>query len=344
MSTPTADNHTAFTEVPVIDIGALVSSDPDPAALAAVVDRIGAACRDVGFFYVANHGIDAADSARMFATAKEFFELPLAEKMKIRLGGSTNQFRGFVPLGGEVTAGKTDWHECLDLQPQWGRDAASAARVRAPRDGHPLDDPEQWPPALPEFRTVMTRAWDQLWSVSARIAAGMALSLGLAEGFFAQYEGAELSDLRLIHYPPSARPVTPHAPEGVSIDQTDLGFGAHVDYGFLAVLQQDGVGGLEVRNAEGEWIAAPHIPGTFLVNIGLMMQRWTNDRYQATWHRVQIPGDRDRYSIPFFFEPRFDAVVTPLPQCCDADNPPRYEPCEFGPYVVDLFAKAYDGV
>ncbi|SER40913.1 isopenicillin N synthase family dioxygenase [Actinokineospora terrae] len=341
-SSPTVDNHTAFTEVPVIDIGALVAGDPDPAARERVVAEIGAACRDVGFFYVTNHGIAPADSATMFAAAKAFFELPLADKMAIRLGGNTDQFRGFVPLGGEVTAGKTDWHECLDLQPKWGRDAASAATVRAPRDGHPLDDPEQWPTALPEFRTVMMRSWDQLWGLSARIAAGMALSLGLDEHFFAQYEGAELSDLRMVHYPPFSREAHPHAPDGVSIDQTELGFGAHVDYGFLAVLQQDGVGGLEVRNAEGEWIAAPHIPGTFLVNIGLMMQRWTNDRYQATWHRVQIPGTSDRYSIPFFFEPRFDAVVEPLPQCVDADNPPRYEPCEFGPYVVDLFAKAYD--
>ncbi|MEU5214582.1 2-oxoglutarate and iron-dependent oxygenase domain-containing protein [Streptomyces sp. NPDC020807] len=333
----------AFQEVPVISIAALVTPDPEPEELRKTVEQIGQACRDVGFFYIKDHGVTAEDSAAMFRASREFFALPLEEKMKIRLG-ITEQFRGFVPLGGEVTGGKTDWHECLDLQPRSGRNAdtiAAAAAARS-RDDHPLDDPGQWPPALPSFRETVMRAWDQLYGLSARISAGMALSLGLDEHFFAPYHGDELSDLRMVHYPPYNEAIGSTAPEALSMDEVDHGFGAHVDYGFLAVLQQDEVGGLEVRNAEGDWIPAPHIPGTFLVNIGQMMQRWTNDRYRATWHRVQLPGAVDRYSIPFFFEPRYGAVIEPLDVCCDADNPPRYEPVQFGPYVVDLFSKAYD--
>jgi isopenicillin N synthase-like dioxygenase len=318
------------TEVPVIDIGPLVAADPDAAGRERVVAEIGQACRDIGFFYVANHGVPEADTAEEFDVTKRFFKLPLDDKMSIRLG-RTEQFRGFVPLGGEVTGGKTDWHECVDLQPISGRHADTVAAAAAARraDAHPLDDPDQWPPALPEFRDIMMRAWDQRWQLSRRIAAGIALSLGLDEDFFRQFEGVELSDLRLVHYPPYSEAV-----EGI-----EHGFGEHVDYGFLAVLAQDEVGGLEVLNTDGDWLPARHIPGTFLVNVGLMMQRWTNDQYRATWHRVRLPGTVDRYSVPFFFEPAFDAVVEPLPICTD---PPHYQPIQFGPYVVDLFSKAYD--
>ena len=334
---------TAFTEVPVISIRPLVTPDPDPEELRRTVEQIGAACRDVGFFYITDHGVPQADSEALFDAARSFFSLPLEEKMRIRLG-RTEQFRGFVPLGGEVTGGKTDWHECLDIQPLSGRTAdtiAAAAAARRP-DRHPLDDPDQWPPALPDFPATVMRAWDQLYELSARIASGMALSLGLDADYFAPYHGMELSDLRMVHYPPYDEVVGASAPERVAMEEIDHGFGAHVDYGFLAVLQQDEVGGLEVRNPAGEWIPAPHIPGAFLVNIGQMMQRWTNDRYRATWHRVQLPGAVDRYSIPFFFEPAYDAVIAPLDVCVDEDNPPRYEPVQFGPYVVDLFSKAYD--
>jgi isopenicillin N synthase-like dioxygenase len=323
-----------FTHVPIVDIAPIVLPDSDPEALRAAVDLVGAACRDVGFFYVRGHGIPSADCALMLAETRRFFDLPLGEKMSIRMG-RTSQFRGYVPLLGEVTDDKRDYHECVDLQPLSGRDAQTIARAKAARQGrHPLDDPDQWPSALPSFRPVMMRAWDQLYRLGRQIASAMALSLDLDAGFFDPFSGDELCDLRLSHYPP----FTP-AP---GMEDVDAGMGAHVDYGFLAIVQQDEVGGLEVRNAAGDWIPAPHIPGTFLVNIGLMMQRWTNDRYQATWHRVALPGGRDRYSMPFFFEPAFDAVVAPLDVCCDRANPPRYEPVQFGTWVVERFSTAYD--
>lgn len=330
------------TEVPVIDIGPLVDPDPDPADVKRVAGEIGQACRSIGFFYVTNHGVPEADTAAEFAVAKRFFDMPMDDKMTIRLGRRTDQFRGFVPLGAEVTAGKADWHECVDLQPISGRTAEDIAAAAATREAfeHPLDDPDQWPPALPEFRTTMIRAWDQRWQLSRRIAAGIALSLGLDEHFFGQFEGVEFSDLRLVHYPPFSDEVRRERMS--ELDGLELGFGEHVDYGFLAVLAQDEVGGLEVKRADGEWLPARHIPGTFLVNVGLMMQRWTNDQYRATWHRVRLPGTVNRYSIPFFFEPAFDAVVEPLDVCLGPDDPPRYEPTEFGPWVVAAFSKAYD--
>lgn len=326
----------AFTEVPIIDIGPLVYPDPDPDELKHTVAAIGVACRDVGFFYVRNHGIPEAERAEMLAETKRFFDLPLEEKMKLRMGGASSQFRGYVPLLGEVTAEKRDYHECIDLQPLSGRDAETIARAKAARgDRHPLDDPGQWPEALPSFRTVMMRSWDALYRLGGQIAEGMAMSLGLDRNYFAPFAGDELSDLRLSHYPPFTRTD--------DVADVESGMGAHVDYGFLAIVQQDTVGGLEAQNAHGDWIDAPHIPETFLVNIGLMMQRWTNDQYRATWHRVRFPGGADRYSMPFFFEPGFHAVIEPLSVCCSPDDPPRYEPLQFGTWVVERFSTAYDG-
>lgn len=322
-----------FSEVPIVDIRALVSADADESARLAAAAAIGDACRNVGFFYVANHGIPEEDCDALLEESRRFFALPDEEKLKLRMG-KTAQFRGYVPLLGEVTQNKKDWHECIDLQPKSHEDEQTGTLVLDVEPGaHVLDDSDQWPEALPSFREVMMRGWDQLYSLSAKIAEGMALSLGLEAEYFAQFAGPHLCDLRLAHYPPF--------PPVLSEDDVDSGMGAHCDNGFLAVLQQDDVGGLEVLNAADEWVAAPRIPGTFLVNIGLMMQRWTNDRYSATWHRVQLPGDRDRYSTPFFFEPRPDAVIEPLEVCCDENNPPRYEPCVFGEYLSGLFSKAY---
>lgn len=311
--------------IPVIDISPLVDEDATDDAIKRTAERIGKACEEVGFFYVSNHGIPERSRESLFTEAKRFFDLAAEEKMGLHMGESS-QFRGYVPLGGEVTQEKKDWHECLDLQPK-------AGRAEGGDGGHLLDDPGQWPAELPSFRQVMMRAWDELYELSGRIARGLALSLGAEADFFDPFTGGELSALRLAHYPPFAQ--TDWS------DDVDAGMGAHCDKGFLAILQQDEVGGLEVRGADGQWITAPHVPGTFLVNVGFMTQRWSNDRYQATWHRVQLPGGRDRYSVPFFFEPRADAVVEPLASCCDADNPPRYEPCKFGEYLDGVFSKAY---
>jgi isopenicillin N synthase-like dioxygenase len=319
-----------ITEIPILDIAPLLASDADPESVRHTAERIDQACRDVGFFYVRNHGITEGDREAAFAEVERFFDLPTAEKMKLCMRESS-QFRGYVPLCGEVTEGKKDWHECFDLQPLSRGSAAAGEGAGVSR--HALDDPGQWPEALLSFRQVMMQSWDQLYRLAGKLAEGIALSLGLPARYFEAFAGDELCALRLIHYPPFA--------ETAGADDVEAGMGAHCDLGFLAILQQDEVGGLEVMRADGQWIEAAHIPGTFLVNIGEMMQRWTNDRYRATLHRVRLPGDRSRYAMPFFFEPRYDTVVVPLPVCCDADHPPRYEPFLFGDYLTGRFSKAY---
>ncbi|VTL99196.1 oxidoreductase [Pseudomonas aeruginosa] len=136
---------------------------------------------------------------------------------------------------------------------------------------------------------------------------------------------------RLIHYPPAA--------DRQSADQP--GAGAHTDYGCVTLLYQDAAGGLQVQNRQGEWIDAPPIDGTFVVNIGDMMARWSNDRYRSTPHRVLSPRGVDRYSMPFFAEPHRDTEIRCLPGCFDADNPPRYPPTTCGEWLTSRFAQTY---
>jgi isopenicillin N synthase-like dioxygenase len=316
----------SLTEIPIIDLAPLIAPDARPEDIQKTAEAIGWACRNVGFFYIRNHGLPADHREKALAEVKRFFDLPREEKMKLHMRGSS-QFRGYVPLCGEITEGKKDWHECIDLQPL--EDEDGTARVGR----HALDDPGQWPETLPSFRQVMMQSWDQLYGLSGKVAEGIARSLGLEARYFEAFAGPDLCALRLTHYPAFR--------ETARTDDIDSGMGAHCDLGFLAILQQDDVGGLEVLRADGQWIEASHIPGTCLVNIGEMMQRWTNDVYRATLHRVRLPGDRSRYATPFFFEPRYDTVVVPLPVCCSEDDPPRYEPFLFGEYLTGRFSKAY---
>ena len=312
-----------FQEIPIIDVGPLIDNVRLPGARRKVAEQIRNACQSVGFFYIRNHGVPQNDRDALFVQAKRFFALPTLRKMDIYIGKS-RQHRGYIPLGGEVTDKRKDWHEALDF----GADlAADDPDVQA---GKPLHGPNQWPKNLPGFRTAMTSNWDLMIELGSRLTEGLALSLGLEADFFAPFTSRSLSDWRLIHYPAASNQ------EGVG-----EGIGEHVDYGFVTILAQDEVGGLEVRNASGQWIAAPYIADTFIVNIGHMVQRWTNDRYEATWHRVRSPRQKERLSIPFFYSPSFDTVVEPLPSCCDASNPPRYEPCHFGEYSVEAFGRSY---
>ena len=314
-------------DIPVIDVTALVDPDAEPAAFDDTVAEIGRACRQVGLFYVTGHGVSRSDQAALLEASRQFFALPTDVKERVGMASST-QFRGYVPVLSEVTGGAPDWHECVDLQPRWSPERPG--RVAVVGERHPLDDPGQWPDGLPGFPEVMMRAWDQRAALASRIADALGRDLGQPAGFFRQFEGSELCSLLLLHYPPAEGRDGTHA----------VGFGEHVDYGFLAVLQQDGVDGLEARTADGRWLLVPHRPDALVVNIGLMMQRWTNDHYLATWHRVRLAGTRSRHSMAFFSEPAYDTVVAPLPTCC-VDRPAQYEPCVFGDVVTEWFSTAY---
>jgi isopenicillin N synthase-like dioxygenase len=198
--------------------------------------------------------------------------------------------------------------------------------------GKPLQGHNQWLVSLPKFKKMMSTHWDLMLNLGAIITEGLALSLGLEKNFFQSFTSKSHNSMRILYYPPYEQELEENAGDGI---------GAHIDYGFLTILYQDDIGGLEVKNAANEWIKAPHIPGTFIINIGHMMQRWTNDFYKATPHRVISSGNKSRYSFPFFFEPNFETVIAPLDRFCDTNNPPHYEPFHFGKYLVGKFTTSY---
>ena len=318
-------NNSLFKEIPIIDISPLLGPFDGPKSVRSTAKKIRNACKNVGFFYVKNHQIPQDHLDDVVLVMQEFFNLPEEEKLKIHISKS-DAFRGYTPLGKELTNAKYDWHECvdfgLDIEP-------NQAEVIA---GNQLMGPNQWPDSQPNFRKVLEKHWDLMIILGRAITEGLAISLGLSKNYFAPYMSKSHSYMRISNYPPYKNNQEENIGDGI---------GAHIDYGFLTILLQNNIGGLEVKNFNNEWIKAPIIPGTFLINIGHMIQRWTNDYYRATIHRVISPKNKTRCSIPFFFEPNFDTVVAPIEKFCSADNLPRYKPIHFGDYLERTFKTSY---
>ena len=318
-------NNLSFKEIPIIDISPLVGPHDNQNSVRKTAKEIENACKNIGFFYVKNHQIPQNHLDAVILVMQEFFNLPEEEKMKIHIGNS-DVFRGYTPLGKELTNAKYDWHECvdfgLDLEPNHPEVIA----------GNQLLGPNQWPENQPNFRKALERHWDLMILLGRRITEGLAMSLGFDKKKFARFMNKSHSFMRISNYPPYGKDQEENVGDGI---------GAHIDYGFLTILLQDNIGGLEVKNADNEWVSAPMIPGTFLINIGHMIQRWTNDYYKATVHRVIPPKHETRCSLPFFFEPNFDAIVVPLDTFCSKNNPPRYKPFHFGNYLESKFTTSY---
>jgi isopenicillin N synthase-like dioxygenase len=282
------------TALPLIDISRFRDASADRAAFLA---ELRYAAHEVGFFYVVGHGVPERLTSDIFEVARRFFALPLEQRLEIENVHSP-QFRGYTRVGHEYTAGSPDWREQIDIGPE------RAAIV--PEPGDPawlrLIGPNQWPEALPELRAT-TLAWQaEALRVSREVLRALAVSLGQDEGYFdTWFDDQAATHVKIIHYPgrPSA--------------DADQGVGAHKDYGYLALLQQDEVGGLQVENPGGGWIDATPVPGSFVFNIGEMLEIATQGYLTATRHRVVSPrAGVDRLSVPFFLGPRLDAVVEPL--------------------------------
>ncbi|GAB3860179.1 isopenicillin N synthase family dioxygenase [Dactylosporangium cerinum] len=272
--------------LPVIDI-----SDPAVAA-----PQIEAACRRSGFFYVTGHGVPAELIDRLDAAARAFFALPEPDKLEIAMARGGRAWRGFFPVGAELTSGVPDRKEGVYFGTELGPDAP---QVRA---GLPLHGANLFPRQVPDLRPAVLEYLDRLTGVAQTVLRGVALSLGLPGDYFATSYTADPTILfRIFHYPPD--------------DQAGgggWGVGEHTDYGLLTLLLQDGNGGLQVRTPDG-WLDAPPIPGTFVCNIGDMLDRMTGGWYRSTPHRVRNLSGNERLSFPFFFDPDFNQEVPPLP-------------------------------
>ncbi|WP_344610249.1 isopenicillin N synthase family dioxygenase [Dactylosporangium salmoneum] len=308
--------------LPVVDVANLIRHGEDDHA----AREIESACRASGFFYISGHGVDPGLITRLDRSARDFFALPEADKLEIAMAQGGRAWRGFFPVGAELTSGVPDQKEGLYFGTELGPDAP---QVRA---GLPLHGANLFPRQIPELRGAVLEYLEAMTATAQAVMRGIAQSLGLSPDYFAASYTANPTVLfRIFHYPP-----TPP-------DSTDWGVGEHTDYGLLTLLLQDDNGGLQVRvpdpapaqpqtpaaqeatvdRSPGEgptgddhpeqWLDAPPIPGTFVCNIGDMLDRMTGGWYRSTPHRVRNVSGNERLSFPFFFDPDFTAEVPPLP-------------------------------
>ena len=278
--------------IPVVDIGALVAGTPDRRDVAA---RIGQACREWGFFYITGHGVDEQLQQRLERLGRQFFAQAPETKLEIAMSRGGRAWRGYFPVGGELTSGKPDLKEGIYFGAELADDHPL---VKA---GTPLHGPNLFPSSVPLLRETVLNYMKAMTELGHSLMAAISLSLGLDESYFARhYTTDPLILFRIFNYP---------APEPGN--ESSLGVGEHTDYGLLTILKQDSSGGLEVK-IKSRWVAAPPIPNSFVCNIGDMLDRLTGGRYLSTPHRVRNESGHDRLSFPFFFDPNFGAEVKPI--------------------------------
>ncbi len=313
-----------FHEIPVIDFAPMLGTDP--AAKAGVAAALREAATQVGFFYIKNHGVPERVIRALFEAGPAFFALPLEEKMKTHVKLSTNN-SGYTPMLEENVnpAAKGDFHEAYDMAAEL--DADDPALI----SGQGLYGVNIWPENMPEFRQAMLDYHFAVLDLGRKLFGAFALALGQEEDFFAPFVTKPTRAQRIVYYP---------SQEG-AIDEEMIGIGAHSDYECFTILAQHEVPALQVLNTAGEWISAPPIPGTFVVNIGDMMARWSNDLFASTVHRAINTTGRARYSIPFFLGIKYDTVIDALPGCVTPERPKKYEPVIAGDYVQSRFDATY---
>ncbi|MBV9521474.1 MAG: isopenicillin N synthase family oxygenase [Alphaproteobacteria bacterium] len=304
-----------FSEIPVIDIGPLI--DGNATQVERSVAALGKACSDIGFIYIRNHGVSAALVTHMVEQAKLFFAQPIDEKMRILLD---QRMRGYLPLNyrsyeGEARAGTSH------------QEGFWIGHERSLSTEDPLVGPNQWPARLPSLKPTMLEYFAAVEALSHVLQRGFALALGLAPDFFQALFRAPNSRLKLNHYPPQ------EAPEA----DNDIGVVPHSDSGGFTILWQDESGGLEVQSKNGEWVGAPPIEDTFVINLGNVMQIWTNGRFSSTPHRVINRFGRDRYSVPLFVNPASSVRIAPLIGAAAEE----FVPFRYGDYQRDEWRRIF---
>lgn len=311
--------------IPVVDLSVLADR---ATGRAAVVDAVELAYGEVGFAYLTGHGIEPELVDAVFAASAAFHALPPADKMAIELDDC---HRGYIPIASSTDrtstlANVTKPNQSASFM-MMRDDSANSPEVAA---GTYLAGPNRWP-QLVGFRAAVEAYHDAMRELGYRIVGVLAELLGDTAGALSAGFAAPTTWLRLLHYPP------------IAVADADLyGSAPHRDFGCITILAQDDIGGLQVRDVDGTWIDVPPRPGAFVMNVGDMLHRWSNGRLLSTPHRVINRSGRERYSVPFFFDPHMSTVIAPLPSCVDATHPARFEPIEFGAFVRSELEASYD--
>jgi isopenicillin N synthase-like dioxygenase len=311
--------------IPVIDVGSCFAGAPG--ALEATAATLRDTLERVGFFVMVNHGVDQALIAETFAEARRFHDQPMDWKLAHRMNDHNN---GYMTLGRYAV-----WTSDVNKNDKPDLNEAFFCR-RELADDHPLRQskrrfvgPNLWPEGLPGFRERVLAYTDAMDLLSARVLRLCAVALDLPPSAFDDAFAESQFTFRMTHYPP------------VAAAPNQFGIAPHTDANFLTFLAQSDVPGLQVRMPDGTWIDVPSIAGSYAVNTGDMMVRWTNGRFKSTPHRALPPVGRDRYAIPFFLGPHVDTIIQCLPTCQGADNPPKFPPIAYGDYLTWWYDNNY---
>lgn len=305
-------------QIPVIDIELLFDDQPD---YAGVGNSLKQAAEAVGFFYVRNHCIPSQLMDAAFDLSKRFFALPEQKKRSVRAAG---YHRGLLPLGDSKMEGqsKSDLKESYI----WGMDfEADNAEFVA---GNELMPPNRWPDCLPEMRETLLAYMEAAHNCGKQLLRAIATSLEIDRNYFVGRFEQPITRGSLIHYPPQ--------PTAMGDDQ--FGVSPHTDYGTMTLLAQDATGGLRVQGVNGKWLTAHPIEGTLVVNVGDLLERWSNDRFRSTPHSVVNISGKERYSIAVALDPDWDTVIRPV---IFGDESAHYEQTFCGEYIRGRFDRSF---
>lgn len=318
---------TPLTQIPIIDFSAFVQDDDT--AQQSVAHQIYQACHEIGFMYLKNTGISSTLIQQLLTQSQHFFGLPLDVKNQLSWSSEYSN-RGYIGMERE----RLDPNQPGDL-----KEAFNVGNEVAKRgiEGwqHLFFTTQKFAGVNSHFEQVVVEFYQACVELADRVCKAFALALQLPESFFVEQHTEQEYTLRLLHYPPLHQ-----IPK---LGQTRAG--EHSDYGSFTLLFQDEVGGLEVCTAQSEWISAPYSPDTVIVNTGDLMQRWTNNVFCSTKHRVMIPNQaqnkRSRYSAAFFCHPNNNTNITCLETCKTPNRPPLYAPITAGDYLLERLQATY---
>ena len=316
-----------MSRIPLIDLGG--HTDPDRAGALESARQLHDALSTIGFAYITGHTVAPAVREAAFDVSRAFHASSLAQKQTLAINGFHRGYMGLatstIVTSSVAKVTRPNMSESLMLMHELPSDDPGLLA------GAPLQGPNQWPDWIPGFQTPVNRFIADVDTLGRYIIQLIAMSLDLPARSLDHYFDKPTTFLRMLHYPP--QPL---------MEQEQIGSAPHTDYGVITLLAQDSSGGLQVRPRGGDWIDAPPIPDSFVLNVGDMLARWTNNRFVSTPHRVINRSGGDRYSLPYFLDPGMDALITCLPTCTDAAHPPHYPPVRYGDYLMERLNKNYD--
>lgn len=308
--------------VPEIDISAYLEGDRE--GTQRIAEEINRACTEIGFFTIVGHGVDREQIEETYGAAADFFRLPVEDKLKIKQPDPSIS-RGYTPMKGESLGGMgsaADLKEMIDMGPV---DVPGGEYYERAEAGNHFYQ-NLWPEKPEHFEEVMKSYYRRMNRLANDLSALFALALDLPETFFYDKLDKNMSALRIICYPEQDEAPEPGQLRG----------GAHTDYGTLTILMSDqSAGGLQAKHRDGYWVDVVPKPGSYVINIGDIMQQWTNDRWVSTLHRVvnpplELANTSRRHSVVFFHQPNYDALIETLDTCVTPETPLKYDPVTYG--------------